>query len=142
MPPYQQSGDKYVDVGQKGHEQPQHNAPNYRQTNVGVSFPVPFKNKPAVVASLRGMDIHHENNARIGVSVSAITPYGFTAHVCTWADTKVWSATVAWTAYDNTSLDDAFRHAEDVLKDQQGIIMDLQLAVENLQSHVQRLSNR
>lgn len=71
---------------------------------IHVSFDEPFVTAPVVVASFTlldcgAVDYTKPTNTRIEVITTGITPDGFDLVIATWADSKVWSANVAWVAY-------------------------------------------
>ena len=64
-----------------------------------ITFGGRYKKKPTVVTSVAGWDIYNSANSRVSVEVEGVDEYGCTIHLHTWADTKIWSLTVAWVAY-------------------------------------------
>ncbi|KAI0008140.1 hypothetical protein F4779DRAFT_588545 [Xylariaceae sp. FL0662B] len=63
-----------------------------------VKFSRKFQSIPAVTTSISSVDASRNYNLRIKVYATDISSEGFTIHVDTWSDTKLYSCGVAWTA--------------------------------------------
>jgi len=63
-----------------------------------------FQKQPAVQVSLYGIDVDQSHNTRVQISVEQVNGGSdFLVRVHTWADTKIWSVRVTWTAYGRHS---------------------------------------
>ena len=64
-----------------------------------VNFEAPFKSVPKVVFGFNALDISHDRNTRLRLSVRDVDENGFTYRFVTWADTKIYWARGSWIAY-------------------------------------------
>ncbi|RPB27317.1 hypothetical protein L211DRAFT_834172 [Terfezia boudieri ATCC MYA-4762] len=75
---------------------------DYRDPVVHTEGRVKFSNKftslPTVIVSLLSADVSNEYNFRVNVYATDVNLEGFTVHVNSWADTKIYSCGVSWLA--------------------------------------------
>lgn len=64
-----------------------------------INFTRPFKRPPDVQLGLTGLDFANSTNARLGINPARVNESGFDVSLGTWADTKIFSVAVSWTAY-------------------------------------------
>ena len=64
-----------------------------------ITFSRPFKTPPDLQVSLTIFDIANSANARLVVSAADATTTGFDLVFSTFADSKIFGAGAAWTAY-------------------------------------------
>ncbi len=69
-----------------------------RVFSFGVVFAGPFATTPVVQIGLTGFDIDQRDGARIAVTATDISPLGFTVHLSTWRESRVYSVDLAWLA--------------------------------------------
>lgn len=69
-----------------------------RTTDYYVSFGTDYSQAPHVSVSLSGVDMIDGANHRLNVSVATVYTHGFLLRYGTWSDTRVWWASVSWTA--------------------------------------------
>ena len=67
-----------------------------------IRFDPPFADPPIVLVSLAGVDADAQFNLRIHINAEVVQAEEFNIRVSTWADTLLYSAGVAWVAYDAT----------------------------------------
>jgi len=63
-----------------------------------VTFEQPFGIGPLVQVGLVGLDVSKDDNLRVRVRALDVTPDGFTVHVETWFNTRIWLVEVSWLA--------------------------------------------
>lgn len=63
-----------------------------------VSFAKAFTTPPVVQLALSELDAGNTSNTRLSVNVIGVDPLGFELRFSTWADTKIYSASVNWMA--------------------------------------------
>lgn len=68
-----------------------------------VSFEQPFAVPPLVHLAISGLDVGNQDATRLRVKALDIGPGGFTIHVETWFNTRVWAVDVSWLAIGTTS---------------------------------------
>jgi hypothetical protein len=69
-----------------------------REFRFPVTFDAEFAAAPLVTLGLSGIDIAHEQNARLVLQASEVGPKGFTILLRTWSDTRIGRASVNWMA--------------------------------------------
>lgn len=73
-------------------------ATDMRVFNFSVVFERPFASSPLVHVALVGLDVENTDATRLRLRALDITPNGFTIHLETWLNTRVWGADVSWLA--------------------------------------------
>lgn len=68
------------------------------QTSGRVDFSKPFRGIPKVMVSMNCADVDNAANFRVRVYATDIDLDGFTIHADSWADTRIYSCGVSWTA--------------------------------------------
>lgn len=63
-----------------------------------VAFDQPFPARPLVHLSISGIDVENHDCARLRAHPVDIRPDGFTIHLETWLNTRIWSVDVSWLA--------------------------------------------
>ncbi len=63
-----------------------------------VFFDAPFGAPPVVHLGLTGFDIDQRDSNRLALRAVEITTAGFSAEICTWRDTRVYSIEFSWLA--------------------------------------------
>ncbi|KAG8994493.1 hypothetical protein FRB90_000414 [Tulasnella sp. 427] len=69
------------------------------ETSRRINFERPFVTPPKVVAYLKQFDTGEGSSTRVKTYATDIDAKGFTIHIDTWNDTKLWSGTAGWIAY-------------------------------------------
>jgi hypothetical protein len=69
------------------------------QTSRRINFERPFVTPPKVLSYLREIDCGEGASSRVRTYVDKIDAKGFTIHIDTWADTKLFSGIAGWIAY-------------------------------------------
>lgn len=69
-----------------------------RDFRLPVTFDAKFDAPPMVTLGLSGIDIAHEQNARLVLVAEDISPEGFTIVLRTWSDTRIGRASASWMA--------------------------------------------
>lgn len=69
-----------------------------REIDAVVEFQAGFRRDPVVQASIAAFDVGNAANARVDVNVVSVTRENFIVRVTTWADTKLATIHVGWTA--------------------------------------------
>ena len=69
-----------------------------RQFRLPVLFATAFDAAPMITVGLTGLDIAHEQNARLVIEAETITAKGFDLVLRTWSDTRIGRASVNWMA--------------------------------------------
>ncbi|KAG8999881.1 hypothetical protein FRB90_011923 [Tulasnella sp. 427] len=69
------------------------------QTSRRIHFERPYSTPPNVVVWLKSFDTGEGSSTRVKTFATDIDAKGFTIHIDTWADTKLWSAIAGWIAY-------------------------------------------
>ncbi|KZV90877.1 zincin, partial [Exidia glandulosa HHB12029] len=64
-----------------------------------ITFTRPYAAPPKVIVWLCRLDLDRSTNYRVTATGTDVTTTGFTLHLDTWADTKLYSATASWIAY-------------------------------------------
>lgn len=64
-----------------------------------ITFKRKYTATPNVVVWLNVLDLGHVTNWRINSFATDVTATGFTIHIDTWDDTKLYSAVASWVAY-------------------------------------------
>ena len=70
-----------------------------KSTTRTISFARPYSAPPNVVVWLESGDTGGAQNCRIVTKAENVTANGFTIHIDTWSDTKIWSSGASWFAY-------------------------------------------
>jgi hypothetical protein len=65
-----------------------------------INFDQSFQQTPAVVTGLSLLDIVTDDDIRANVEADNISADGFDIKITTWNDTKLWSITATWFAYE------------------------------------------
>ncbi len=68
-----------------------------------VTFEQPFAAPPLVHVAITGLDVGNQDAARLRLRAVDIGPSGFTIHVETWLNTRVWAVDVSWLAIGTAS---------------------------------------
>jgi len=71
-----------------------------RTMTIEVKFEKAFTKKPQIFLSVTQIDSDKESNVRYNVEAISISRDGFTIKVRTWADSKLFSISGYWTAYN------------------------------------------
>jgi hypothetical protein len=71
-----------------------------------VVFDAAFDAPPLVTIGLSGVDVAHEQNARLVIEAEAISEKGFEVVLRTWSDTRIGRASVNWMAVGPLGLAD------------------------------------
>ncbi|KAJ7257181.1 hypothetical protein B0H12DRAFT_1201965 [Mycena haematopus] len=69
------------------------------ETKGRIEFERPFVTPPKVLVYLKEIDAGNGSSVRVKTYVTDIDAKGFTVHIDTWADTKLYSAIASWVAY-------------------------------------------
>ncbi|KAJ7257183.1 hypothetical protein B0H12DRAFT_1015479 [Mycena haematopus] len=69
------------------------------ETKGRIEFERPFVTPPKVLVYLKEIDAGNGSSVRVKTYVTDIDAKGFTVHINTWADTKLYSAIASWVAY-------------------------------------------
>jgi len=69
-----------------------------REIDAVIPFQAGFRREPAVQVSIAALDVGNAANARVDVNVISVTSENFVVRVTTWADTKLATVHVAWSA--------------------------------------------
>lgn len=77
-----------------------------RSARVQILFPNPFREAPAIHASIKMIDAAHWANQRYDLVVEAVDGFGFTLVFKTWGDSKIARASAAWTAFGEEEIGD------------------------------------
>lgn len=77
---------------------------NDRDFRLPVTFDTAFDAPPIVTLGLSGLDIAHEQNARLSLRAEDVTAQGFTIVLHTWSDTRIARASVSWMAIGALAL--------------------------------------
>ena len=72
-----------------------------RTTDYLIPFGVEYQARPQVHVSLNGFDILRGENKRLKVIIQSVQKDGFLLRYQTWANTRVWAASVSWIAIGN-----------------------------------------
>ena len=70
-----------------------------RAMTIEVNFTKPFEAKPKVILSVTQIDGDKAFNQRYNVEVLSVSRDGFTIKIRTWADSKIYSMSGYWLAY-------------------------------------------
>lgn len=89
------------------------------KTSRRIAFARPYDAPPSVVVWLDSVDTGSSANCRVAVCASDVSRDGFTIHLDTWGDTKLWSAGASWLAYPThtTNIRSGSFHTNDVRPD-------------------------
>ncbi|RPB21003.1 hypothetical protein L211DRAFT_841166 [Terfezia boudieri ATCC MYA-4762] len=68
------------------------------ETEGRVNFSKKFTSLPTVIVSMSSVDVSNQSNFRVNVYATHVNLEGFTVHVNSWADTKIYSCGVSWLA--------------------------------------------
>lgn len=77
------------------------NGSGARISDYTIAFPTPFAKVPQVSVSLSRLDVDHTKNLRIRLVAKDIFKTNFSVEFETWADSRIYSATVSWVATDD-----------------------------------------
>ena len=69
-----------------------------RSVSSAVAFGSNFDAAPGVHVSIGSIDAASEQNLRLRIGASDVTPEGFTVAAHTWGDTRIGRLTVSWLA--------------------------------------------
>jgi hypothetical protein len=69
------------------------------ETKRRIEFERPFVTPPKVLVYLKEIDAGNGSSVRVKTYVDGIDAKGFTIHIDTWADTKLYSGVASWVAY-------------------------------------------
>ena len=69
-----------------------------REIDAVIPFQAGFRRDPVVQASIAALDSGNVANTRVDVNVVSVTRENFVVRVTTWADTKLATVHVSWTA--------------------------------------------
>lgn len=69
-----------------------------REIDAVIQFQAGFRREPVVQASIAALDSGNIANTRVDVNIIAVTRDNFVVRVTTWADTKLATVHVSWTA--------------------------------------------
>ncbi|GJE84053.1 hypothetical protein PsYK624_001280 [Phanerochaete sordida] len=87
-----------------------------QKKHVWIAFARPFAAPPRVVAWLDALDACMMANVRACVWADGVTREGFTLHLSTWADSRLWQLGAGWLAYpaDRTDVRSGAFHTESI----------------------------
>jgi len=68
-------------------------------TSRRITFSRPFNQPPKVVVALHALDMNRERNWRVVARATDIDRHGFTIHLDTWHDSRLYMAKADWFAY-------------------------------------------
>jgi len=63
-----------------------------------LKFPAPFERVPRVLVAFNQLDVGNGANLRVRTNTSNVTAQGLSWNIDSWADTTLYSATVAYLA--------------------------------------------
>lgn len=93
-----QSGTWSAKEGQAGYNL--HTNQGERAMTVSVKFSSSFKTKPNIILSVSQIDADKNANQRYNVEAISVSRDGFTVKIRTWADSKIFSISGYWLAYE------------------------------------------
>jgi len=72
-----------------------------RILTIEIQFDKSFSAKPKIFLSLTQIDASKESNLRYNIEAISVSRDGFTIKVGTWSDSKVFSLSGSWLAYED-----------------------------------------
>ena len=82
------------------HTEQDHIAWNVRHlTSRKIVFGRPYETPPKIVVWLNALDLCRDHNERVMAFATDITTTGFTVHINSWDDTRLFGAGISWFAY-------------------------------------------